>query len=140
MRRLFTAGLAGLLFGLGLIVSGMTQPAKVQGFLDLAGAWDPSLAFVMVGAISVAALGFALERRQHPAAPLGECGVPNPPRGIDRSLVLGSLTFGVGWGLAGFCPGPALVALSAGQWQAAVFVAAMLVGMVAHQVLRRDAT
>ena len=135
MMKLLTAALAGLLFGLGLILAGMTQPAKVLGFLDLLGAWDPSLALVMVGAIGVAMLGFARERRAHPTAPLGECGTPNPPKGIDRRLVLGSLTFGAGWGLAGYCPGPALVGLAAGWWQALVFVLAMLAGMLIFQVL-----
>jgi uncharacterized membrane protein YedE/YeeE len=131
-----TAFLSGLTFGLGLIVSGMTNPAKVQGFLDLAGAWDPSLALVMVGAIGVAMLGFARERHEHPSTPLGECGVANPPQGIDRRLVLGSLTFGVGWGLAGYCPGPALVALGAMSSQALVFVLAMLAGMAIYEWLQ----
>jgi uncharacterized membrane protein YedE/YeeE len=132
-----TAALAGLIFGLGLIVSGMTNPAKVQGFLDVLGAWDPSLALVMVGAIGVATVGFTLERRQHPAHPLGECGADDPPKGIDRRLVLGSLTFGVGWGLVGYCPGPALVALGQLQWPAVVFVLAMLAGMGLFEWLDR---
>jgi uncharacterized protein len=134
--HILTAALAGLIFGLGLIVSGMTNPAKVLAFLDLGGAWDPSLMLVMVGAIAVAMLGFARERKQHPTAPLGECGTTNPPNGIDKRLVLGSLTFGVGWGLAGYCPGPALVALGALSSSAMVFTAAMLVGMALFEIMQ----
>jgi uncharacterized membrane protein YedE/YeeE len=123
----------GLLFGLGLILAGMTDPGKVQGFLDLAGAWDPSLAFVMAGAIAVGALAFALARRRTQAF-LG--GAMHLPRGgpVDRRLLVGSLVFGVGWGLAGFCPGPALVALGAGHWQALVFTLAMVAGMALHEL------
>lgn len=122
------AFLAGLLFGIGLLVSGMANPAKVLGFLDLAGAWDPSLAFVMGGAIAVGAIAFALMRRRSTSL-LGERISLPPTRGIDRRLVGGSLVFGAGWGLAGFCPGPALVALGAAQIDAVAFVAAMLAGM-----------
>jgi uncharacterized membrane protein YedE/YeeE len=127
---------AGLAFGMGLIVSGMANPAKVLGFLDLAGKWDPSLALVMAGAIAVGAAGFAL------AAPreMSILGTPiNLPetRGIDRRHVAGSVAFGLGWGLAGFCPGPALVALGAGEAKAAVFVAAMVAGMLAFEWLER---
>ncbi len=129
---LFTALLAGLMFGLGLLLSGMASPAKVLGFLDLAGAWDPSLALVMLGAIGVGLPAFQwLIKRQTPAgAPLNGCGVDLPtPTAIDRRLVCGSLAFGVGWGLVGFCPGPALVALGSGAGQAVIFVAAMAAGM-----------
>ncbi len=123
----------GLVFGLGLILSGMTDPAKVLGFLDLAGAWDPSLALVMGGAIAVTAPAFAwLRRRQRSllGAPLQW-----PTRTtIDRRLVLGSLAFGAGWGLAGFCPGPALVSAAAGH-PAWWFVAAMAAGMSVFSVL-----
>lgn len=103
--------LSGLLFGLGLILSGMVDPAKVQNFLDIAGTWDPSLAFVMAGAIGVAAPGFWLVRRR--AAPLSgsQFRVPPADAPIDRRLVIGAAVFGIGWGLAGFCPGPALVSL-----------------------------
>lgn len=125
--------LAGLLFGLGLILSGMTDPGKVQGFLDLAGAWDPSLAFVMGGAILVGLLAFALARRRTTAFFGGVMHLPTS-RQIDRPLVIGSLVFGVGWGLAGFCPGPALVSLGAGHWQALVFTLAMLAGMAVHDL------
>ncbi len=132
--RLGCALLAGLVFGLGLILSGMTDPAKVLGFLDLAGAWDPSLALVMGGAIAVTAPAFAwLRRRQRSllGAPLQW-----PTRTtIDRRLVLGSLAFGAGWGLAGFCPGPALVGAAAGWEPAWWFVAAMAAGMSVFSVL-----
>ena len=120
--------LTGLVFGLGLIVSGMADPAKVLSFLDLAGAWDPSLAFVMIGAIAVGVIAFAVARRRTVSLLGAEMRLPTE-RPIDRRLVLGGLLFGVGWGLAGFCPGPALVALGAGEPKAGIFVVAMLVGM-----------
>lgn len=127
---------SGLLFGLGLIVSGMANPAKVLGFLDLAGAWDPSLAFVMAGAIAVGVVAFtAAERRT--ASWLGEPMRLPVARQIDRRLVGGSLLFGVGWGIAGFCPGPALVAIGMGQAKAVVFVAMMLVGMGAFEAIEQ---
>jgi uncharacterized protein len=127
---------AGLVFGVGLIVSGMSNPAKVLGFLDLAGNWDPSLAFVMAGAIAVGVVAFALAGRR--AAPLlgGEMRLPTS-RDIDRRLLGGSLVFGVGWGIAGFCPGPAIVAVGIGEWKALVFTAAMLAGMGAFELLDR---
>jgi len=124
--------LAGLAFGIGLIVSQMASPAKVLGFLDLAGQWDPSLAFVMVGAIAIAVVGYALVGRR-PTTLLGTPILLPTARTIDARLVGGSLLFGVGWGLAGFCPGPALVALGAGQAKALVFVVAMIAGMVAFE-------
>ena len=129
----FAEFLAGLLFGLGLILSGMTDPGKVIGFLDLAGAWDPSLAFVMGGAIFVGLFAFAAARKRTTAFLGGAMQIPSR-RDIDRPLVLGSLVFGIGWGLAGFCPGPALVSLGAGHWQAAVFVLAMVAGMAVHDL------
>jgi len=129
----FVAFLVGLLFGLGLILSGMTDPGKVQGFLDLAGAWDPSLAFVMGGAILVGLGAFALARRRTTAFLGGAMHLPSN-RTIDRPLVVGSLVFGIGWGLAGFCPGPALVSLGAGHWQALLFTVAMLAGMALHDL------
>jgi len=127
---------AGLVFGLGLIVSGMANPAKVLGFLDLAGAWDPSLAFVMAGAIAVALPAFmAADRRT--ISPLG-AGMRLPhSRELDRRLVIGSVLFGIGWGLAGLCPGPALVALGMGERKAAVFAVAMLSGMGLFEFLER---
>ncbi|MGY2276710.1 DUF6691 family protein [Pseudomonas monsensis] len=133
---LFYAWLAGLIFGIGLLISGMTNPAKVIGFLDLAGHWDPSLAFVMAGAIAVAAVGFKFARTRIRSL----LGLPmNLPtaRHIDRRLVVGSLLFGIGWGLAGVCPGPALVLLGSGIGKGAVFVIAMLVGMGLFEWLER---
>jgi uncharacterized membrane protein YedE/YeeE len=134
--NVFTSLLAGLVFGIGLIVSGMADPAKVLGFLDLAGAWDPSLAFVMAGAILVGVLAFFVAGRRARTFLGGELKLPTA-RQIDRRLVLGSLTFGVGWGLAGFCPGPALVALGLGEAKALVFVAAMLAGMGLFELAER---
>jgi uncharacterized membrane protein YedE/YeeE len=127
---------AGLLFGVGLIVSGMANPAKVLGFLDLAGKWDPSLALVMAGAIAVGFFGFGLAARRERSLLGAPMGLP-ATNAIDRRLVAGSLAFGVGWGLAGFCPGPALVALGAGQAKAAVFTASMVAGMIAFEWIER---
>ena len=126
----------GLLFGLGLIVSGMANPAKVLGFLDLAGAWDPSLALVMAGAIAVGVVGFAVAGRRARSWLGLPMQLPSN-RVVDRRLIAGGLLFGAGWGLAGFCPGPAVVALGAVYWQAGVFVAAMLVGMAVYEVAER---
>lgn len=128
--------LAGLVFGLGLIVSGMADPAKVLGFLDLAGAWDPSLALVMAGAIAVGSLGFIVAGRRTQTVLGTPMKLPTSTV-IDRRLVLGSLLFGVGWGLAGFCPGPALVALGMGQPQALTFTLAMLAGMGLFEAIER---
>ena len=133
---LFASLLAGLVFGLGLIVSGMADPAKVLGFLDLAGAWDPSLAFVMAGAIAVGALAFAVAKNRNVSL-LGATMKLPTSRDIDRRLVIGSVVFGIGWGVAGFCPGPGLVALGMGEVKALVFVVAMLVGMGAFELLER---
>lgn len=134
----FASLLAGLVFGLGLILSGMANPAKVLGFLDLTGAWDPSLALVMVGAIAVGLVAFALVR-QRTLSFLGlDMKLPTA-RHIDRRLIGGSLLFGVGWGIAGFCPGPALAALGMGEIKAAVFVGAMLLGMGLFELLERRA-
>jgi len=127
---------AGLLFGVGLIVSGMANPAKVLGFLDLAGHWDPSLAFVMAGAIAVGTLAFLIAGRRGRSW-LGRPIQWSTATGITARLVLGSAVFGIGWGLAGFCPGPALVALGAGVPKAIGFVGAMLVGMAVFSVLER---
>ena len=124
----------GLVFGLGLILSGMTDPGKVLGFLDLAGAWDPSLGFVMGGAIGVACVAFAVARKRSTAF-LGGVIERTERRSIDSPLLTGSLVFGVGWGLAGFCPGPALVAAGAGHWQAVLFTLAMLGGMAVHELM-----
>lgn len=126
----------GLVFGLGLLVSGMASPEKVVAFLDLAGAWDPSLALVMAGAIAVGLVGFTLARWRARSL-LGFSMQLHTSRTIDRRLVVGSVLFGVGWGTAGFCPGPALVALGAGYSEAAVFVSAMLAGMLIYGVAHR---
>ncbi|MFY7939494.1 MAG: DUF6691 family protein [Burkholderiaceae bacterium] len=132
--HILISGLVGLIFGLGLILSGMANPAKVLGFLDLAGAWDPSLALVMVGAIAIGAVGFALARRRTTSWLGLVMNVPTS-RVIDSRLIAGGLAFGVGWGLAGFCPGPALVGLGMGQPKAVVFVMAMLVGMALFELI-----
>jgi len=134
IRQVLIALVAGLLFGAGLYVSQMVNPAKVLAFLDIAGDWDPSLAFVMAGALAVAALGNVLaERRPAPFA-ADSYRLPTARR-IDGRLVGGAALFGVGWGLVGFCPGPALAALPFGLWQVVLFVAAMIAGMAAHAFL-----
>ena len=138
MKSRLSEFLVGLLFGLGLILSGMTDPGKVLGFLDLAGLWDPSLAFVMGGAIAVGAFAFAVAKKRTRSFLGGAMHVPTA-RDIDKRLVLGSLVFGVGWGLAGFCPGPAIVSAAAGQPKAMAFVVAMLAGMWLFEVLERQA-
>ncbi len=120
--------LAGLIFGLGLLIGGMTNPAKVLGFLDIAGDWDPSLAFVMIGAIAVGFFAFR-EARQRNWSVLG-LSIDLPERtNIDRPLVIGALLFGIGWGLSGFCPGPAVAAVLIGGSAIWIFVASMLAGM-----------
>ena len=136
--QLLMALLAGLVFGLGLIVSGMTDPSKVTGFLDLAGAWDPSLALVMGGAIGVGLISFRLARTRSEAMLGGAIQLPTA-RDIDRRLVLGGLAFGVGWGLAGYCPGPALASIATGGSKPLIFTLAMLVGMGIFEVLERSA-
>lgn len=125
---------AGLVFGLGLIAAGMTDPAKVLAFLDLAGAWDPSLALVMGGAIAVALVPFGWARRR--GRTLGGQRIEWPQAtGVDARLVAGSALFGIGWGLAGLCPGPAVVALAAGLQDVWIFFAAMLAGLLAVDLL-----
>ncbi len=131
MLKTLIALLSGLVFGLGLILAGMTDPMKVKGFLDVAGAWDPSLGLVMGGAIALGIFAFAYARRLDRSWSGESMEIPNN-RTIDTRLVLGGLLFGTGWGIAGFCPGPAIVAMGSGLPVAAVFVLAMLVGMVAH--------
>lgn len=130
------AFLVGLVFGLGLIVSGMTDPSKVIGFLDLAGAWDPSLAFVMGGAILVGAGAFSVAKKRQRSL-LGEPMQLSSATELDKGLLIGSLVFGIGWGLSGFCPGPAVVSAAAGQPKALVFVAAMLAGMALYNMIER---
>lgn len=131
---LLSACVTGLVFGLGLLVSGMANPAKVLAFLDLAGAWDPSLGLVMGGAVAVGLVAFTLASKRTRSLLGAPIKLPTR-RDIDRPLVLGSLGFGVGWGLAGFCPGPALVALGAAEIKAVVFVVAMLAGMGVYELI-----
>ena len=131
MRRHFSfisQYLIGVLFGIGLIISGMSNPQKILNFLDLAGNWDPSLIFVMGGAILVGLAGFYLASKRSEAFFGGALHIPTR-RDISKPLIIGSLIFGAGWGIAGFCPGPAIVALGAGHLKAFVFVLAMLAGM-----------
>ncbi len=130
---------AGLVFGLGLILSGMADPVKVLNFLDVAGTWDPSLAFVMAGAIAVAAPGFWLVRRRE--RPLADIAFHVPPADmpIDRKLLIGSAVFGIGWGLAGFCPGPALVSIPLAAPGALVFAATMVAAIAAGVLLQQRA-
>lgn len=136
MRKLI-AFFAGLIFGIGLLLAGMANPAKVLGFLDLAGAWDPSLALVMGGTIAVALLPFAWARRQSRSLLGAPMQLPQK-RELDRRLILGSLVFGIGWGIAGICPGPGVAILLTGHWQAMLFVAAMLAGMLLFTALERQ--
>lgn len=131
-----SAFVTGLIFGVGLIISGMTDPSKIIGFLDLAGPWDPSLAFVMGGAVVVGFIAFRFARRRTAAFLGGAMHLPTA-RQIDRRLVLGGLAFGVGWGLAGYCPGPAVVSVGMGQGKAIVFVVAMLAGMGIYELIER---
>jgi uncharacterized membrane protein YedE/YeeE len=126
----------GLLFGLGLMLSGMTDPGKVIGFLDLFGTWDPSLALVMGGAIMVGFFAFTVAKKRTATFLGGALRLPTN-MDLDKKLVIGSLLFGAGWGLAGFCPGPALVSMADGQPKALVFVLAMLVGMLGFELMDR---
>lgn len=139
MKFVLASLLAGLIFGLGLIVSGMANPEKVLGFLDLAGLWDPSLAFVMGGAILVGLGSFALARRRTLSFLGFSMKIPTAGH-IDKRLVIGGLAFGAGWGIAGFCPGPGLVALGAGEIKAVVFVASMVAGMAVFEIIERRRT
>jgi uncharacterized protein len=129
--------LAGLIFGLGLIVGGMTNPAKVLAFLDITGDWDPSLAFVMIGAIAIGFVAFR-EARQRTWSVLGlSVDLPETTR-IDRPLIIGAVLFGTGWGLAGFCPGPAVATLLVGGSAVWIFVASMLAGMALYTLAERQ--
>lgn len=134
MRRSLFALVAGLLFGAGLAVSGMADPQRVRGFLDIFGAWDPTLAFVMGGALIPMALAWAVQKRM--AAPIADIRFSLPTRrDVDPSLIGGAVLFGVGWGIAGLCPGPAIADLALAPVPAAIFVAAMLGGMILHRLL-----
>lgn len=139
MKHRISEFLVGLLFGLGLILSGMTDPSKVIGFLDIFGLWDPSLALVMGGAIAVGFFAFALAKKRTVNFLGGALHLPTSSQ-IDKPLVIGAVLFGAGWGLAGFCPGPALVSLASGQIKAAAFVVFMLAGMQLFEMLGRKAT
>ena len=128
--------IVGLLFGWGLLISGMTDPGKVIGFLDLTGSWDPSLALVMGGAIAVGFFAFGTAKKRTSNFLGGALHFPTSSD-IDKRLILGALLFGAGWGLAGFCPGPGIVSMAAGQPKAAVFVVAMLAGMLVFEWMDR---
>lgn len=140
MLQIVAAAAAGLLFGAGLTVAQMVNPAKVLGFLDIAGNWDPSLAFVLAGAVGTAALGLLVVRRSLSAPLFAAAFDPPGARAIDRNLVFGAVLFGIGWGLVGLCPGPALAALAIAPGKVALFTAAMLVGMAGFAVFRSFAT
>lgn len=133
MKSLLTALLAGVVFGLGLIASGMTNPTKVAGFLDLFGAWDPSLALVMGGAIGVGFFAFKLAGRSETAWNGSLIRLPDTSL-IDKRLVIGGVLFGIGWGVGGFCPGPGIVAAASGIPEAMIFVVTMLVGMAGYDL------
>ena len=130
MIGLFT----GLLFGIGLLISGMTDPVKVQGFLDVFGAWDISLALVMGGGLIVALVGVQLAKRQQSSWIGTSIDMPSKTT-INKKLLIGAMLFGIGWGLVGICPGPGIVLLGTGQWQAYVFIPAMIFGMIMYQWL-----
>jgi uncharacterized membrane protein YedE/YeeE len=134
MISMLSSLLAGAIFGAGLAISQMMNPAKVIAFLDFAGGWDPTLAFVMAGAVLAAAPGFALAKKRDAPVLSSRFQIPTR-REIDTRLMLGAAIFGVGWGLVGFCPGPAVAALGTGMWEVLVFVAAMLGGMLLYRYL-----
>jgi uncharacterized membrane protein YedE/YeeE len=133
------AAISGLIFGAGLAISGMTNPAKVLAFLDVFGAWDPTLAFVMGGALAISTTGFALASRRSRPWLADSFSLPTRTD-LDPSLVGGAVLFGVGWGLVGLCPGPALANLSRGSAEITLFVAAMIVGIFLYRALTRNRT
>jgi uncharacterized protein len=137
MPLIVSAFASGLLFGLGLVISEMVNPAKVLAFLDVFGNWDPSLAFVMAGAVAVSALGYVIAKRRGAPVLAPRLEIPTR-RDLDPRLIGGAALFGFGWGLVGLCPGPALTALSFGPWQIFVFVAAMIAGMALFRLLPAD--
>jgi uncharacterized membrane protein YedE/YeeE len=137
MQHRISEFLVGLLFGLGLILSGMTDPGKVLGFLDISGMWDPSLALVMAGAIAVGFFAFAIAKKRTVNFLGGALHLPKSNQ-IDKPLVIGATLFGAGWGLAGFCPGPGLVSLASGQIKGAMFVGFMVLGMQLFEVWNRQ--
>lgn len=136
MKNSFAALGAGFLFAVGLGLSGMTQPRKVIGFLDFSGLWDPSLAFVMAGAIAVHLAAYQISKRWRAPLYCPEWHLPSGKQ-IPRSMLAGAAIFGIGWGLAGYCPGPALVSLASGARQPLLFVASMLAAMLAHRAWKR---
>lgn len=137
--QILIAFIVGLVFGIGLIIGGMTNQAKVQNFLDLTGAWDPSLGFVMGGAVVIGLIGFGILGRHERTLLGGAIRLPTASA-IDRRLVVGGLTFGVGWGLGGFCPGPALASVATGDIKPLIFTGAMMAGMFAFEIFERSAT
>ena len=138
MRGWLPALIVGTMFGAGLALADMVNPSRVQAFLDVAGDWDPSLAFVMAAALVPSTLAYWLRRRMDRPLFSERFHVPET-RSIDRRLLIGAALFGIGWGLAGFCPGPALASVVFGAWQPVLFVAAMLAGMIVHRVVVPDA-
>jgi len=138
MRTILPGLVVGLIFGAGLALSDMVNPARVLAFLDLAGDWDPTLAFVMGGAIVPSAVGYALAKRMHRPLMAEEFRIPQN-RDVEPHLVAGAAMFGVGWGLVGLCPGPAIAGLALGRWELWLFTAAMLAGMVLHRLVAPQA-
>ena len=136
MQHRISEFFVGLLFGLGLVISGMTDPGKVIGFLDISGAWDPSLALVMAGAIALGFFAFAIAKKRTVNFLGGALHLPKSNQ-IDKPLIIGAVLFGAGWGLAGFCPGPALVSMASGQVKGALFIVFMVAGMQLFEVLGR---
>lgn len=139
MAKTISAFAVGLLFGLGLLVSGMANPAKVLAFLDVTGRWDPSLAFVMAGAVAASAVGYLIARRRGRPVLAPRLEIPTQ-RDLDRRLIAGAAVFGLGWGLVGLCPGPALTILTVAPAPAATFVAAMVVGMLLFRLVPSTAS
>lgn len=136
MKKALSEFFVGLIFGFGLLLSGMTNPAKVIGFLNVTGSWDPSLAFVMGGAILVSFFAFRISRNWTSSL-LGRVIIPSDFKLIDMKLIFGSALFGVGWGLSGFCPGPAIASLASGEFKSVIFVIAMLAGMGLETLYQR---
>lgn len=133
IARILASILCGVLFGIGLVISDMVNPARVLAFLDVTGSWDPSLALVMGGALVPSTIAYAIRARRRRPAFDTQFHVP-ANTGIDRKLVAGAVVFGLGWGLVGLCPGPAVAALVTGRWEPALFAAALLVGMFGYRL------
>lgn len=133
---LISSFIAGLLFGVGLILSGMTDPAIVIGFLDITGEWNPSLAFVMLGAVTVSFFAFRVAGRQSTTILSQKILLPTK-KDIDTPLIVGSVIFGIGWGLVGYCPGPVLASIATGYKEPGIFVVAMLFGMAIYEVVQK---